>query len=258
MRNVIDPIVVTTSLRTLHSRRAARLLSRLKKRFDLTTELVPVGPLRILFTRVTDPKRVLNDLCDKIDAYERQTGQRVRGDELGLPYWAEIWDSSLGVGQWLIEHHRTQDLRLCRILDLGCGMGLAGTVAAILGAQVTFGDIERDALGFAALNGLRYSPHVKTRRMDWQTDDLRTTFDLILGADVLYEKSQWESLDRFVKNHLAPRGLVLFGEPGRITGQMWQQWIRDRGWELTQTYQHLPARASPIRLFILNRCLKKT
>lgn len=251
-------MAVPPHVRTLHSRRAARLLARLKRRFDLTTELVPVGPLRILFTRVTDPKRVLNDLCDKIDAHERQTGQRVRGDELGLPYWAEIWDSSVGVGQWLIEYHQTQDLRLCRVLDLGCGMGLAGTVAAVLGAQVTFGDIERDALGFAALNGLRYSPHIKARRMDWQSDDLRTTFDLILGADVLYEKSQWEPLDRFVRHHLAPRGLVLLGEPGRITGEMWQNWILNRGWELTQTHQHLPTRHKPIRLFMLSRCLKRT
>lgn len=217
------------------------------------TEAVPVGPLRVAFTRVTDPKKVLNDICDRIDAYERTTGLRVSGDELGLPYWAEIWDSSVGVGQWLIEHNQDRDLRLMRVLDLGCGMGLAGTVAAMLGARVTFADIERDALGFAALNALRYSPHVFARRVDWQKDDLRMTFDLIIGSDVLYEKSQWEHLDTFFTHHLAPGGRIILGEPGRITGDKWLDWITGRGWDLKRHEQRLSTRASPIRLFELSR-----
>ena len=80
-----------------------------------------------------------------------------------------------------------------QVLDLGCGMGLAGTVAAALGAHVLFADLEPPALLFAALNSLPWRDRIRTRRTNWRTDDLGQQFPLILGADILYEKQQWIS-----------------------------------------------------------------
>ena len=255
-------------IRTLHSdssHRIARLQTRLARRFDLLVETVPIGPLRVQFTRVLDPQKVLDDLCQKIDIHERTTGQRVAGDQLGLPYWAELWDSAIGVGQWLVgdsaewsvnSAQRTNYLTndhspLTTVLDLGCGMGLAGAVAAMLGAKVVFGDIERDSLLFACLNGLHYSDDVSARRVDWQQDDLRQRFDLILGSDVLYDKTQWEYLDAFFRRHVGEKGRVVLGEPGRQTGDNFIGWIQERGWSLHHDVQCVPSRTVPIRLFVL-------
>ncbi len=246
--------------------RIARLQARLERRFDLLIEPVPVGPLRVQFARVSDPQKVLDDLCRKIDVYEKTTGQRVAGDQLGLPYWAELWDSAIGVGQWLVGDSATwaakdrtryaladQLAPPPAVLDLGCGMGLAGTVAAMLGAKVVFGDIERDCLLFASLNGLRYSGDVSARRVDWQNDDLRQRFDILIGSDVLYDKTQWEYLDVFFRRHLTLGGRVVLGEPGRQTGDRFIGWIQERGWSLHHHVERVPTRTAPIRLFILTR-----
>jgi len=230
-----------------------RLQHRLAQRFDVITEPITVGPLQVMFTRVREPERVLNDICRRIDIEERLTGKRVTGDHLGLPYWAELWDSSIGIGMWMIATKLIQRSTRVRVLDLGCGMGLSGTVAALLGAEVTFADIEQDSILFSRLNGLRVSSKIRARRVDWQRDDLMEKFDLIIGSDVLYERTQWSHLDRFFRTHLAPEGTVLLGEPGRQTGDLFVPWIQNAGWQFHRHEQPVPTRPVPIRLFMLKR-----
>ena len=230
------------------SRLIAEAHARVARRFAVVTEPIAVGPLRVQFTRVADPEAVLDAVCDRIDRHERATGRRVQGDGLGLPYWAELWDSAVGVGAWLVEHDRIEDQS---VLDLGCGMGLAGTVAAMLRASVVLADMETECLPFARLNAMRYGDRVVARKTNWQTDDLGQRFDRVLGSDVLYDRGQWPFLDAFFKRHLAPGGRVILGEPGRQSGDDFLDWVEGRGWELTRREQRVPTRT--IRLFELSR-----
>src|SRR5205823_2936641 len=142
------------------------------------TRDIRVGPLVIPFTQVRNPDAVLDEIVREADRRERVSGEKESDDELHLPYWAELWDSALGVGEWLC----TQNLDLrsqISVLDLGCGMGLAGTVAAALGHRVLLADIEPPALLFAQLNAMQFDPRVRTRRLDWRRDVLDEQFDLI-------------------------------------------------------------------------------
>ena len=137
------------------------------------------------------------------------------------------------------------------VLDLGCGMGMAGAVAAKLGFSVLFADLEPDALLFAQLNTLAEAARVRTRRLDWRTDRLGERFDLILGADILYERKQWDFLEPFWRAHLKSAGSILLGEPGRQTGDLFQPWIRERGWTLDIRHELVSSRPTPIRIFQL-------
>ncbi len=263
------------------SRRRARLLARVERRYEIVDQPFTIGPLRLNFTRVKDADRVLDQVCAEQDAHERKSQERKNGNELHLPYWAELWDSSIGVGHWLVTNRGQMSRRWDdgdkeierdshsltlspghlvtlsssppHTLDLGCGMGLAGTVAAAMGHRVTLADIESPALLFARLNTLPYASRAYVRKLNWQTDNLGERFDLILGADVLYERAQWEFLEPFWRAHLAERGVVILGEPGRMTGDQFGEWIAARGWTLTQLEQPVVGRARPIRLFVLNR-----
>jgi hypothetical protein len=130
-------------------------------------------------------------------------------------------------------------------------MGLAGTVAASMGHHVLMGDLEPDALLFARLNSLPFASRVRTRRLNWQRDRLDERFDLVLGADVLYDKTQWDHLEPFWRAHLKTRGTVLLGEPGRQTGDLFIDWIQARGWQLQQVNVAATERSKAIRIFVL-------
>src|SRR5438132_2055393 len=139
---------------------AARLLARIHRRYQTKTETLTIGGLKIPFTRIDDPDVVLDQVAAEEDRRERTSGQRHEGEELHLPYWAELWESGLGISQMLAA--QPQLVRDKNVLDLGCGMGLAGTVAAALGAKVLFADLEADSLLFAMLNSLPWQKNVRT------------------------------------------------------------------------------------------------
>ena len=227
--------------------RRYRLLRRIEARYQLVTDTLRIGALSLPFTRIAEPDRVLDQVAEEEDRLEKLTGRRVDGDYLHLPYWAELWDSAPGVASWLVERRPPGN-----VLDLGCGMGLCGTVAAAMGARVLFCDLEPAALLLAALNSLPWAGQVRTRRLDWRTDQLQERFELIIGADILYERKQWDHLEPFWRAHLAPGGSVVLGEPGRPTGDVFPEWIRSRGWSLVAAEQPIPTRPRPIRLFHLS------
>ena len=249
MPGLVDPSRV--------ARLRRHLLARIHRQYKTKTEQMLIGPLRVDFTRVLDADEVLDQVVEAEDRRERQTGDRRDGYALHLPYWAELWDSAIGMGQMLVKW-QTGDLdrllprrtKTLSFLDLGCGQGLSGTVAAALGHQVLLADLEAPALLFARLNTLMYEPRVRVRRLNWQTDNLGERFDVILGADVLYERAQWEFLDQFWRAHLAPNGAVLLGEPGRQSGDLFQEWIGPRGWAV-ERFEERANTGKTIRLFRL-------
>jgi predicted nicotinamide N-methyase len=228
-----------------------RLLHRIRRRYAVLTETVRLGTLSLEFTRIEDPNRVLDEVAAEEDRLEKVKGERVAEDQLHLPYWAELWDSATGVALHLEHMSNEAEFGRLSVLDLGCGMGLTGTVSAALGARVMFADLEAPALLFARLNSLPWAGRTRTRRLDWRGDRLDERFDLIVGADILYDRKQWDHLEPFWRQHLCDGGMVLLGEPGRRTGELFVDWIRERGWRLRPFAQPVETRSNPIRLFRL-------
>ena len=224
----------------------ARLLWRVRQRFEVVTDIHFIAGREFRFTRVIDPDAVLDQVVAEEDRREKLGGKRRESDELHLPYWAELWDSALGIAQFLIQRGSVVGPKTA--LDLGCGMGFAGMAAAAMGYRVMLADMETQALLFAQLN----VPRARTRRLDWRRDRIGERFDLIIGADVLYDRTQWEFLEPFWRAHLASGGTVLLGEPGRQTGDLFVDWIAERGWRLERFEEKVATRERRIRLFRLN------
>src|SRR2546421_499109 len=151
--SAIAPDLCPTVTRPL--RHPQRLLARIHRRYATLTDRVQIAGRTYAFTRVADPNRVLEQVAAEEDRLEKISGRRKNGDILHLPYWAELWDSALGMAQLLVKRfsscHRVT-LSPCHLLDLGCGMGFTGMVAASLGLNVTFADLEQPALLFARYN----------------------------------------------------------------------------------------------------------
>lgn len=110
------------------------------------------------------------------------------------PYWCFCWASGLVLAHWLAE--KPEWVRGKRVLDFGAGSGIAAIAAAKAGAaEVVACDLDPLALDAcranAELNGveLLYSADF------FQEDD---RYDLIIVADVLYDRANLPLLDEFL------------------------------------------------------------
>ena len=110
------------------------------------------------------------------------------------PYWCFCWASGLALARWLAE--RPQWVAGKRVLDFGAGSGIAAIAAAKAGAaEVVACDLDPLALAAsranAELNGVRLS-----YSEDFFQEQDR--YDLILVADVLYDRANLPLLDAFL------------------------------------------------------------
>ena len=131
-----------------------------------------------------------------------------------LPYGLLLWESSVALAQHLAEFPLLVANK--RVLELGAGVGLPGLVARTLGAEVWQTDQLDEANIIAELNALENGvsrAHRFTADWDQWKDDRR--YDVILGADILYEAAAHESLATIIDSRLAPHGRVVFADPGR-------------------------------------------
>jgi predicted nicotinamide N-methyase len=132
-------------------------------------------------------------------------------EEEFLPYWAELWPSGLA----LARHVAARELGGLRVLELGCGLGLPGLAAASRGADVLATDWAEDAIGLLQRNAERNGLFLRVARVRWSEPEplLRAApWDLVLGADLLYEERNAEQLAELLP---LLGGKVLLAEPGR-------------------------------------------
>jgi len=141
----------------------------------------------------------------------------VRTDEdvANFPYGLMLWPSAVGLAEWLA---RTPSLiQGKRVLEIGAGVGLAGLAARALGAEVTQTDFQADALTLcrhnASCNGIE---GVRVARGDWRDfpPDLASC-DVVLGSDVLYERSLHPALESLLPHLIVPDGLIILSDPLR-------------------------------------------
>lgn len=108
-------------------------------------------------------------------------------------YWAFCWASGQVLAGYLRENPGLVVGK--RVLDFGSGSGVAGIAAALLGAaEVVACDIDPDALAASAANAEVNRAQLALRD---DYDRCEGDFDVILVADVLYDRENLAWLDTF-------------------------------------------------------------
>ncbi len=171
---------------------------------DLVEETISLreGTLSVLRPRDSDA------LLDEA-AFER---------EEFLPYWAELWPAGTALARLL----SARALKGARVLELGCGLGLASLAAALAGARVVATDWSPGALELLAENARRNGAELEIALLDWRTPAWaieRGPWDLVLAADLLYERHNVLLMLDLLPRLVASGGEVWLADPGRPPAQ---------------------------------------
>jgi predicted nicotinamide N-methyase len=149
------------------------------------------------------------------------------------PYWAVLWRSGVALARELEgeepgerssarAHRALADLR---VVELGCGLAVPSIAAARAGASVLATDLSPEALVLAKRNARANGVRIETAAIDWADPGTaagpapgavrlagRDRFDLVVAADVLYERSAVAPLLSLLPR-LAPEAWL--ADPGR-------------------------------------------
>jgi predicted nicotinamide N-methyase len=131
-----------------------------------------------------------------------------------IPYWGRVWPSGMGLADAL----GARDLAGLRVLELGCGLGIASAVAARAGATVLATDRSPDAVVFAAHNLALNDLEGEVAVVDWREPRLLlegAPWDLVIAADVLYTHQAVDVLLRLLPKLVDRSGQILIADPSR-------------------------------------------
>jgi predicted nicotinamide N-methyase len=162
----------------------------------LTRERIRVGEIELDLLRPASPEALIDE-----EAF---------ADDEFLPYWAELWPAATALAESLPE------VDGLRVIELGAGLGVPSLVAAAQGAHVTATDWSQNAVELLRENARRNGLELAVECWDWR-EARGDRFDLVLAADVLYERRNVEPLLARLRE-LAPLAYVgLAGRPYEAT-----------------------------------------
>lgn len=133
--------------------------------------------------------------------------------DAAFPLFGIVWASGELLARLMLDH----DIEGKRILEVGCGLGLASHLLNLRGADITSLDIHPLAGDLMAANCvLNSAPEIPFVCSTWGEDQAALGhFDLVLASDVLYEPRHISTLAGFFDRHCAPGGEVIVVEPDR-------------------------------------------
>ena len=161
-----------------------------------------------------------------------------------LPYWADLWPSSIILAGKLLE----LEGRGKTALELGCGVGLSTLAATSAGYDVLATDYYEDALDVTRANVFRNLGTIaRTRLVDWRHLPLDLgAFDLIFASDVLYENEYAKLLPILLRGLMSAEGIALIADPGRVAAPVFVQACGEHGLVI-RTKETRPFEAGEIR-----------
>jgi predicted nicotinamide N-methyase len=142
-----------------------------------------------------------------------------RDDEsLGWGYWNRIWPSEVALSECLIHRFFPSKMAGAKVLEIGCGTGLAGVVAAQLGAFTMFSDMVPITLeAVKETCQLNHISNFDTCTLDWSEKiESKEHYDVVLGSEVFYDEEILADISHVLEQVLASEGKGMFCDPNRL------------------------------------------
>jgi predicted nicotinamide N-methyase len=175
------------------------------------------------------------------------------------PLFGCIWPSGLALAARLARRPRVLGERL---LEIGCGLGLASLIGHRLGMDMTASDCHPLAARFLARNlRLNRLAPMKYRHGHWTAaatapdsanppaqaahagHRVQGPFDLIIGSDILYERDPDGHLALFIARHAGPQAEVWIVDPDRANRPAFHRHMAAAGFRVEEERLDQPAAA---------------
>lgn len=189
----------------LTAKEAEELREDLSRKYNLEWAPIQVGQIKLEILQI-------RDLEDYLVSNIETQGLSLEN----FPYWAMVWDAALVLADFLVKQKPEENRQ---ILEIGAGLGFAGLCAAARGHQITLTDNTLDALNFARLSLFHNNlTNGRVEYLDWSSPSLESSFDWIIGSDILYEIKNFKPVMHLFGKYLKPGGKIYLTQGIRGTG----------------------------------------
>ena len=172
-------------------------------------------------------------ICSLLDRNQYDDND-LESQQLGIssatwPLFGLVWPTA----QVLVKRVIPEILAGRRILEIGCGIGLASIVLHRMGADITASDYHPQVLPFLKRNLLQNAlTPIKFQTGNWEADNPALgEFDLIIGSDILYQPAHIDDVSQFISRHSSVDVDVMIIDPGRENRPRFTRAMRALGYD---------------------------
>src|SRR5262245_51716044 len=194
----------------------------------------------------TPPETVAETVCETVfvDDYTFRIDRPVDSDKLldhpwcrsayaaddYVPYWPTLWPSARMLAKAVLREPWETYPQPVHVLEVGCGLGLAGIACLARGLRVTFSDVDETAIAFAAANArLNGFPDFRTVPIDFRCPPADVKYSVVIGSDLMYEERLVDPLIGLLRAVLAPGGVCLITDPDRTPARRFRWKLEEAG-----------------------------
>jgi len=205
-------------------------MSKLRYRY----QTIELGDHDIHFRALRDRQQYEDDLGE---------AELIGISSASWPIAGLVWPSEEVLAQLMA----TYELKKKRILEVGCGIGLASLVLNERQADITATDIHPSSGDNLQHNTqLNNGRHIPFLRTSWEDtpDKQFGMFDLIIGSDLLYEAPHAKQLAMFIQQTAKPKCEVLLVDANRGHCPKFRFRMQELGFNFIQLDSILPVTAA--------------
>jgi predicted nicotinamide N-methyase len=155
-----------------------------------------------------------------------------------VPYWPTLWPAARMLAKAIVREPWGIGPQPVRVLEVGCGLGLAGVACLARGLHVTFSDVDETALAFAAANARvnGFTAGFRTMPLDFRAPPEDERYPVVIGSDLMYEARLVEPLIGLLGTVLAPGGVCLIADPDRLAARVFKWKLEEAGYDVTAQF----------------------
>lgn len=183
----------------------------------------------------------VGDLERHVDRHALLAGD----DPAEPPYWAHLWSGARVLASAVPCGASTA-------IELGCGLALPGLMAARRGARVVCVDRDPVPLAFVRASAIANGfDGVHQVAADVTSGAISGRFDLVLAAEVLYDRTAFPAIAQAIADRLAPGGTALLTDGHRIDTRAFRPELDARGLAVTVTEHVVREEGFPVTISLL-------